>query len=327
MYFSDGEARGDYHTGSNVAAWFAFTGMSRLAAEAYGNSKLANEWSTIAHTIQTDLDARCAGEGPSGRRFFEGANADGTFVAGHDGEESETTLMPFYGFCASDDQRLLRHAELAMTTANPLYSPDIDGIWWYNSDLRSATFPGWTTALAGTLDRERLGARLNRIRALTDLDGSLWWWPYPYGSTDPSRPIRGDVARKCSWGAAVYLCRFVHDILGIAVDAPSNSIRFAPFSPWNAFAWKDARIGSSRFDLSFERNPRQVLAALVNHNRADFSATVVLAAETEGSLRDLRVSGAKLQRYNEVTVRNRPAIQCELLLKTGRRARVSADIR
>ena len=295
LYFSDGEARGDYHTGSNVAAWFAFSSMSGIAAEAYRNTRLAQEWSSIAQSIHSDLLNRCVGESPTGRRFFEGANADGTFVAGHDGEESETTLLPFYGFCSSDDERLINHAELAMTAANPLYSPAIDGIWWYNSDWRSATFPGWMTALAGARDIECLTARLHRIRSLTDLDGSPWWWPYPYGTKDPNRPIRGDVARKCGWGAGVYLCRFVNDILGISVDAPSSSIRFAPFCPWTAFAWKNFRIGSLTFDLMYERTRRQVSATLVNHNRADFSATVLLMGNPGEHVRTPRTIGGKLR--------------------------------
>ncbi len=56
-------------------------------------------------------------------------NKDGSFVQGHDGEESETTLVPFYGFCKADDPMLLHHASLAMTKENPLYSPDLDAIW------------------------------------------------------------------------------------------------------------------------------------------------------------------------------------------------------
>ncbi|WP_162537954.1 hypothetical protein [Granulicella sp. WH15] len=113
----------------------------------------------IAESIRGAIETRCVGEGPTGRRFFEGASADSSLIPGHDGEESETTLMPFYGFCGPDDRRLLNHAALAMTTENPFYSsPDLDAIWRYNPDLRFATFPVWTTAIAGAVDELQLAA-------------------------------------------------------------------------------------------------------------------------------------------------------------------------
>jgi hypothetical protein len=326
MYFSDGDARGDYHTGSNVAAWFAFSNMARLASEVYRNDSLAHDWSSIAERIHVEIDSRCAGDSPAGRRFFEGANADRTLIAGHDGEESETTLMPFYEFCKADDPRLLRHAELAMTTENPLYSAEIDGIWWYNSDWSSATFPGWTTALAGVRDEEHLRTRLNRIRTLTDLDGSIWWWPYRYGTKDPSRPLRADKARKCGWAAAVYLCRFVHDMLGIAVDVPSSSIHFAPFTSWNRFTWNNAQIGSSRFDLSFERKPEMISTTLVNRNATAYAATVLLTGNKGTIFKDTRVSGAVVQNLADTTVWARPAIQLEFTLAPGQPVHITANV-
>jgi hypothetical protein len=141
MYFSDGEARGDFHTGSNIAVWFAFSGMAQVAAEAYHDERLADEWATMAQTIKEAVNNHCVGDSSLGKRFFEGANTDGSKIAGHDGEESETTLMPFYGFCRADDQRILNHATLAMTSENPYYSSELDAIWWYNSSWRSAPSP------------------------------------------------------------------------------------------------------------------------------------------------------------------------------------------
>ena len=41
MYVSDGDSRGDYHTGSNLVAWYAFCSMARIAREAYQEPELA----------------------------------------------------------------------------------------------------------------------------------------------------------------------------------------------------------------------------------------------------------------------------------------------
>ena len=110
----------------------------------------------------------------------------------------------------------------------------------------------------------KIAERLQRIRSLTDLDGSLWWWPYAYGSKDPKQPTRGGPARKCGWGAAVYLCLFINDILGISVDVAARSIGFAPFVPWKEFIWQRAKIGWATFDLSYHLDEGEVSAILTN---------------------------------------------------------------
>ncbi|ADV81925.1 hypothetical protein AciPR4_1095 [Terriglobus saanensis SP1PR4] len=326
LYFSDGEARGDFHTGSNVAAWVAFSGMARIADDVYRNDVLAKEWSTVAGDIRQAIDAHCVKNGPAGQHFVEGVNVDGTFVMGHDGEESETTLMPFYGFCGADDLRLINHAASAMTAQNPLYSEDLDAIWWYNSDWNSATFPGWTTALAGAWDEVQILDRLQRIRSLTDLDGSLWWWPYAYGSKDPNKPTRGGVARKCGWGTAVYLCLFIHDILGISVDAPAQSIRFAPFAPWKEFVWKQATIGWSTFDLSYRRDGSEILATLKNLNTHNYSATIVITPEKDKHLRHAKVVGGREVRQRFIEHRGRQAIEIMVEIPSYQQVRVTGEV-
>jgi len=327
MYFSDGEARGDFHTGSNVAAWFAFSSMARIASEVYREERQAQEWSDISDRIHRAINAVCSGDGPTGKRFFEGANADGSFVMGHDGEESETTLMPFYGFCAPDDPRLLNHAALAMTVENPLYSPELDAIWWYNEKWSSATFPGWVTALAGASDESELRRRIERIYKLTDLDGSPWWWPYPYRATDRARVLRADVARKCGWGAGVFLCRLVHDIFGISVDVPARSIRVAPFAPWNPLSWRGARIGTAVFDLVFVNNQQEVSVTIVNRNAEHYAAIVILTPQKDTLLGELQVLGARSSGEMLVQHWGRESLQVTLNLAPGQRAQLRSKVR
>jgi len=84
-------------------------------------------------------------------------------------------LMPFYGFCNADDPELIRHAKVRLSSANPYYAEELDGIWWYNNGgFRPATAPAWPTGLTSASTEQELASRLKRFRELTDLDGSLW---------------------------------------------------------------------------------------------------------------------------------------------------------
>ena len=276
LYYSDGEARGDYHTGSNLIAWSAFDGMTRIAKEVYRNDVLSAEWESVANGIRRGLEQYCVSGNGAASRFHEGAHADGSHVAGHDGEESDTNLMSFYGFCDSRDPRLLNHKKMAMSSANPYYAEGLDALWWYNSDWRHATAPGWMTALAGAENDTARRKELQRIRGLTDLDGSLWWWPYRFGTVEGSHPLRGDGARKSGWTAAVYLCRFIHDILGISVDAPAHSASFSTDMPWTSIIWDGARVGHCVFDIALRKHKGASGATIVNRNAAPFTVSVTL---------------------------------------------------
>ena len=271
MYVSDGDARGDFHTGSNLVAWYAFNGLARLCREVYGQEELANQYATVASAIQTDLNARCQGEGLLGRQYFEGAYLDGSFVPLHDGEESDMALMPFYGFADAADPAVTRLARLGLTPANPFYVPQAGGIAWFDGGFGcDSTFPGFTSALAGAQDEAELGAALERIRRLTDLDGSIWWWPHHTGCKNP-----GDVARfpqKCCWAAGVYTLKFVHDVLGLHVDAPARSLRLAPFLPWESFAWQGCRLGAVQLDCAYTLEPGRIQASLTNRNPQPYDA-------------------------------------------------------
>ncbi|MCE5328541.1 MAG: glycoside hydrolase family 15 protein [Planctomycetaceae bacterium] len=276
LYISDGDARGDWHTGSNVVIWKAFAEMSRLANEVYDVPDLAAAWASNAEELKAAILAHCAGASPHGRRFFEGANADGTFVAGHDGEETDTTLMPFYGFCEADEPALLTHARVAMTSENPLYWPEMDGVWWTDDKHYGATFPAWMTSLASAADEAELARQLLRIRRLTDLDGSIWWWPYLAGATDPNAPQRAAAAMKCAWAAGVFACLFIHNILGLRADRPARRVSFRPFCPWPEFSWQNCRLGESCFDVTYRNDGQELSATLTNRNAEPYEAIIEL---------------------------------------------------
>jgi len=276
MYVSDGDSRGDYHTGSNLLAWYAFRSMARIAREAYQEPESAREWSLLADRIKEYLWKRCTGIGSLGKQFVEGSMRDWTWIAVRDGEESDTNLMPFYGFCESDEPAYINHARLGLTPQNPYYTDLFDGIWWYDEGWAGTTFPGWMTGLAGCSNESELLKRLERIRTLVDVDGSIWWWPYAREATDPTKPDRFLVGAKCGWAAGVYLCLFVHNILGISLDMPSRRVSLRPFCPWGRFSWTNCRLGRSVFDVAYRKEQDRIVGEIRNRNQMEFDGMIEL---------------------------------------------------
>ena len=327
MYISDGDARGDFHTGSNLAAWYCFDGMARLFREVFLAADLADHFDATAKAIRRDLQARCAGEGPLGWQYFEGATVEGSFIPLHDGEESDLALMPFYGFSDASDPALTRFSRLGLSQSNPYFIPAADGIAWFDGGFASdSTFPGFTSALAGAETETELLAALERIRRLTDLDGSIWWWPHRSGCKNPA-----DVSRfpnKCGWAAGVYTLKFVNDILGIRVDAPARKISLAPFLPWESFAWQDCRIGSVLLDAAYAREAERVWASLTNRNTYSCEAAVELLLPQGAAAAGFQINGEK---PNQDTVQcrmryNRESYSASLILEPGQILRLEIQL-
>ena len=324
----DGPSRGDYHTGSNVLAWVAFDGMARVAREAYDESELADQWSAIASNAKRDVLRYCVGEGSLGRRFYEGANKDGTFVAGHDGEEAFTTLMPFFGFCEADDPAYVNHARLALSPENPLYVAGVDGIAWADGRDGSwqgnwstgappsrgpTTMPGQMAMFAGIRNERELHDRLEQLRGLTDLDGSIWWWPYSYPAMDPALVRRRDVGgcdlSKSGYVAALYLCLFVNNMLGLSVDVPAGRVSLRPFCPWPEFTWQGCRLGRSRFDFTYEDLNGRLMGVITNRNERDFEGTIELTLPEGASLTHCRTEGPGAAETEYTCRFGRPAVR------------------
>ncbi len=139
-------------------------------------------------------------------------------------------------------------------------------------------------------------------------------------------PLRGNVARKCGWGAAVYLCCLVNNLLGVSVNACSRSIHFAPFIPWNSFTWNRARIGATSFDLELTKTSKEISAFVRNRNRHRYAATIVLTPEKGISLQGLQVSGAVPKNHTTLECRGRTYLQIKVDLAPGEHVRVRAKI-
>ena len=310
-FISDGGSAGDFHTGSNIFAWYCLTSFARVAEEVLGDKKAAERYRKAAERIKRDLPKHNIIDGPFGKQYIEGVNIDGSLPTtryyergidgpekkpymAHDGEESDTTLASFYGFTSYDDPPLANHKRFALTEHNLIYSPVQGGIMWGDDNCCSTTFPGYISGLAASRDAETFSGPegyLTRIRKLTDLDGSIWWWPY--ADFKNSYRVAGHVTRglgKCGWASGVFCCLFISQFLGLSYDAPTRTLTFRPFLPSSDFIWERFRIGTGVFSASCKRADGTMTLEVTNHNahavNVRFQAILPEAASPKGIVLD-----------------------------------------
>jgi hypothetical protein len=292
VYISDGDARGDWHTGSNVLAWRALNDLADIAEHALRDETAAGAWRRQAVALRSAILEHCSGDGPLGRQLFEGGYRSGSRVAGHDGEESDLTLASFYGFLEADEPLVVRHAKSALTSENPFYWDAGGSVQWWDSGgvCYGATFPAFVHALAGTESEDDLAAVLGRLRTMSDVDGSFWWWPYRPFAHD-SRDIERGLG-KCGWAAGVFVARMVSDVLGIRPNALTRTVRVRPFSPWS-FRWSDCRLGTTALDLSYERSDADRTVRVVNRSESELQVELEVVGPGQTMASSVFVNGRR----------------------------------
>lgn len=307
VWLSDAYSLGDYHTGSNVMAWAAFSYYARVVLEVYGDRAAADRYADIAERIRGDLERIGTIEGPLGPQYAEGIAAGGPdplslsadryagvyrdfglqFVPNllrdghinllhHDGEESDTTLMPFYGYAPYDHQPYANYMRFSLSPANPTYNPESRGIQW--GDHSACTFPGYMSGMGMITSADSLSGPagyLTEVRRLTDVDGSLWWWPYRNGAAYGD-VVRHNTCGKCGWASGVFSALFMSQMLGLSYDAPEKRLRLRPFSPSSSFVWNAVRLGDQTFDIAYRRENGQAIAIVRNLGRQPVEAVVEL---------------------------------------------------
>ena len=300
VWISDGPSRGDFHTGSNVVAWYCLTTAAELIGDIVGDKILAGRYREIADKTAEGIVSFCRDTGPEGMQFVEGRNRDGSTLFDHDGEESDTTLMPFYGFAGYDDPAYQNHVRVALTEANRYYKTHTNGIedsTWIDSHDNpgiDATFPGYITGFAGVQNGDEMSGpdgRLSVIRRLTDIDGSIWWWPYKHDKVVRAFEIEGEHVGKSGWAAAVYILHFVSQILGLVFDGPGRSLTFRPFSPSSRFAWTDFPLGTARFSVGYARAEEKVSYFVENLNAFPITARTEAILAPNAKVSELMING------------------------------------
>jgi len=311
IWISDGISYGHFHTGSNICAWFAFKSFARVLEEVFSDKERASKYREISEKIKTDILKYNTIDGPFGKQFVEGS---GDFlpeilqyfegksdkeveefmgkwlcqyykyyklenkkeVLFHDGEESDTTLMPFYGFAPYDNKIYKNYTRFALSEYNIMYRPISKGIVW--DAMTDSTFPGYITGFANVIDKETMNGEngyFAQIKKLTDIDGSIWWWPYPYDAKHPSEGCQR-YPGKCGWASGVFVSLFISEILGLKYDAPTKSLIFRPFSPSSDFEWKDFHLGEGYFSVSLRRGGAKTEISITNQNSYDVNCKCII---------------------------------------------------
>jgi hypothetical protein len=300
VWLSDGLSRGDYNTGSNLIAWVGLTLVSDILEDIAGDTDRAKRYRESADKTKADLDRWCIAEGPMGPQYIEGAFVDGTFEMHHDGEETDTTLMPFYGYCPYDHPPHQNNCRVAMTGDNLWYKSNTKGIrdsTWISDPVPSidATYPGYMTGLAGAQNAEDMNGPdglMMRIRERVDVDGSIWWWPFREDQINRAYEIHGGIVGKSGWACGVYANHFVSQILGLDYDGRCRTLHAKPFSPTSDYTWKQCRLGSGTFDVAFARVAGAVELMVTNRNDHAVTVEAELILPEGESLTRLEVDGA-----------------------------------
>jgi hypothetical protein len=318
LYISDGDARGDWHTGSNILVWRALMDLADMAGQVMGDQESARRWRGWAARVRAAVLDNCAGEALGGRRLFEGANRDGGLIAGHDGEESDLTLASYYGFTGPDDPLVARHAQAAFSPENPLYWAPIDGVqWWDTGVCWGPTFPAYVHRLAGAENEDELRAVLEHLRSLADVDGSFWWWPYK-----PFRHDRAAVERgpgKTGWAAGVFVCRMVKDVLGVDINALNGTVRLRPFSPWG-YEWDNCRLGTAALDITYGRSKAGRSIGVCNRGEYKLDITNELIGPAAAMPTTVVVNGAvALESYGVGWAFGRRTVRATMSVEPGQR--------
>jgi hypothetical protein len=313
VWISDGLSMGNYHTGSNITVFAAIMGFADIL-EKLDQRQKASDYRAVAEKVKRELLERCVTDkGPFGPQLLEGwgdgepelrekmkASSPEEFLEKnkgfgvqfyeffnrkdqgpylvHDGEETDTTLSPFYGLLKYDDVIYKNYTHFAMTEHNKFYRPLSRGILW--EKCTDSTFPGYVTGAANVVDKETYDGNPGYfavIRTLTDLDGSIWWWPYSFGAQDHSNMKR--MPGKCGWASGALLTLIIHDWFGIVYKAPEKTLWFSPLD-FLHFNWKNAPFGAGRFDISHGQSEYAV------RNRNAFSVTLVLRFFGNSLLKD-----------------------------------------
>lgn len=299
LYISDGPSRGDFHTGSNIVVWAALSACADTLSDLVGSDR-SSQAARIAAQLRSAIESQCVTElGDFGPGFVEGIYSDGRAVAVHDGEESDLTLASYFGFAHRDDSRVINHARWAWSPQNPYYGKVTGGVdFWDWDDYNGITYPGHAHQLAAASTPTELASALDAIRRTTDVDGSMWWWPFAHGETDPTRVKRG--LGKCGWVAGVTTARLMHDVFGVRRSWRTRTVTVAPYLPWGGFDWSDLPLGDGTLDLTVESGSDKVTIALVNHTSAEVTVNLEAPVPVGAMIEDITFGSANARYQSQV---------------------------
>jgi hypothetical protein len=304
-YISDGYIIPDYHTGSNVCAWFALKSYSRILKEVYNEPEAADRYDKTASKVHSAIMERCTINGPFGKQFIEATYRDGRPAPMEsDGEESDLTLMPLYGFLSWDDPVYLNYMKFSVSEFNTIYRPQIHAISWYDTP---STAPGYMKGVCAGTDKSSLFGEhgyITEIRKVTDADGSIWWWVYGWGERSVTPPygkvVRGNPGGfgKSGWFSGIYSTVFITRQLGLSYDRAKNTMHFAPVMPSSGFEWNDISLDDSKYSINYKFDSQSVTVNLKNTNPVILSTEFSLPVLTVRKGFQTYVNGKLFSNFN-----------------------------
>jgi len=292
-FISDGLLEGDFHCGSNIAVWHALKSFSRLLAEVYGDPVAAQHYAERADLVKADILKHTVINGKFGPQFIEGIDRDGSVPhMASDGEESETTLIPFYGLLPNDDATYRNYMRFSMSPENKQYTPQTRSINW--GPKVPSTAPGYNKGLCATAEKKDIfgpEGYLTEIRRVTDADGSVWWWPVKLkkqaaqadiGKLNESKESSQEAEKvepdrgpgKAGWFSGVFAVLFRTRLAGLDYDAPSRVLTWQPLPALGDFEWQNFPFGNEKFSVKYETRENSRLATI--KNETDKAVTVRL---------------------------------------------------
>ena len=338
-FISDGALEGDFHCGSNIAVWHALKSFSRLLAEVYKDPVAAKRYAGRAEQVKADILKHTVIAGKFGPQFIEGINRDGSVPAmTSDGEESETVLIPFYGFLPNDDVTYRNYMRFSMSPENKQYTPQTHSINW-GTNVPS-TAPGYNKGLCAAVDKDSLFGEHGyhgEIRRVTDADGSVWWWPISLknGGANVEAGKLDDKERaaakeriepqrnpgKAGWFSGVYATLFRTRFVGIDYDAPKRTLTWQPLPSLGDFVWQDMPFGRERYGFKLKTADGKQSAEITNLNALPVNARLRLPA-TAGT--KLSIAGKPLA-TRPAPYFDEPGVAAEFEVPPGCSVQVSLD--
>jgi hypothetical protein len=322
-FISDGKVECDRHTGSNVCLVRALGDFARIIREAFDDPEAAAVFDGYAKRVTRSIDEHTIVDGERGRYYVEGTNRDGSVPHREsDGEESETTLMPWYGYLAWDDPRYLATMRFAHSPENELYDPELYSIGWKGVP---STAPGYLKALvtgddAGQFDEH---GGLAEIRKVTEADGSLWWWSYggPGSGREYGKVIRG-IPGKSGWFSGIYSVLFLTRFLGITWDAPKKVFGFRPSAALGPFSWRAFAIGSRRFSVVYAPDDEGVTVEIDNPADNHMAVEIEIELDPDDGTTDAAMSvtatpGSAYTTHRPARRTGHPTVMIEGVLDRG----------
>ncbi len=312
-WISDAYALGKYHTGTNICVYRGLRALARIGREVFNQQDYADMLEQEAEYVRHDIEGHMTVEGNWGEQYIEGIQSlekgeqewsdtapykkefldqglifltdviheDKICLRMHDGEESDTTLMAYYGYQDFKSEKLHNYGHFAASKDNPTYSPLSKGIKWGNES--GATFPGYMSLLLAADSRESWSGKegyFTELKRLADLDGSWWWWPYKVGAQT------GDVVRmnscgKCGWASGIFVVLLTSCFLGIRFDAVKKTLTVCPCDFMGPFEWKGIRFGNHRFNISLKEQEGEKKLTVTNLNPYTIKLNVQLTSYSE----------------------------------------------